>query len=99
MAAPAMEVAVECRKTGGFRTLRTAGGISQKVQSISARITMSEWPDARKPGRRGFPTPLCYRFGRSVTSGPWARSVLEGWDRLDVSRPVKAAIKRRREDG
>ena len=30
---------------------------------------------------------------------PWARSVLEGWDRLNVSRPVKAAIKRRREDG
>ena len=30
---------------------------------------------------------------------PWARSVLEGWDRLNVSRPVKAAIKRRRENG
>lgn len=30
---------------------------------------------------------------------PWAGGVLEAWDRSNVSRPVKAAIKRRREDG
>jgi predicted KAP-like P-loop ATPase len=29
----------------------------------------------------------------------WARGVFDGWDRSSVSRPVKAAIKRRREDG
>ena len=30
---------------------------------------MSDWPASRKPGWTGFPAPLCYRFGRSVTSG------------------------------
>jgi len=30
---------------------------------------------------------------------PWARGLLDGWERTSVSRTVKAAIKRRREDG
>ena len=34
-----------------------------------------------------------------IADRPWAHGVLEAWDRLNVSRPVKAAIKRRREDG
>jgi hypothetical protein len=30
---------------------------------------VSDWSAIRKPRRRGFPTALCYRFERSVTSG------------------------------
>lgn len=30
---------------------------------------------------------------------PWAAGVFEAWDKASVSRPVKTAIKRRREDG
>jgi hypothetical protein len=30
---------------------------------------------------------------------PWSQSVFDVWDRGQVSRPVKAAIKRQRENG
>lgn len=34
-----------------------------------------------------------------ISDKPWARSVLDTWNAASVSAPVKAAIKRRREDG
>jgi predicted KAP-like P-loop ATPase len=34
-----------------------------------------------------------------IADQPWAEGVLDAWDKAGVSRPVKAAIKRRREDG
>lgn len=57
---------------------------------------MSEWWDARKPGRRDFPTPLYYRNGRSVISGllarQWGRIGTQGSARLDPQLDVGAAI-------
>ncbi len=64
-------------------------------------------PDADPPQAGRLAAFLCERPAAQIrpnivpkiSDKPWARSVLDAWNGASVSGPVKAAIKRRREDG
>ena len=53
------------RKTGVFRTLRSEGGITLKIEDIPVRKHLSDWVITSEVIRQGFPTPFKTSYARN----------------------------------